>query len=108
MSTLAPKPSWAPSIWRDSRGNMYAQFGQDVLRFEYTDGGLNKLLRLIPAIEAQPGYISGGQNIADHVLRKPIKVSAKTERERTLRNLGPERRQILKDLIRKSGIKENK
>ena len=108
MTTIAPKPEWAPSIWRDSRGNMYAQFGQDVLRFEYTDGGLSKLLRLIPAIEAQPGYISGGQNIADHVLRKPIKVSAKTERERTLRNLGPERRQILKDLIRKSGIKENK
>jgi hypothetical protein len=41
-------------------------------------------------------------------LRKPIKVSPKTERERVLRNLTPERRQRLKELIRKSGIKENK
>ena|SRR5215471_14751207 len=108
MTTIAAKPDWAPAVWRDSRGNMYAQFGQDVLRFEYTDGGLNKLLKLIPTVEGQPGYISGGQNVADHVLRKPIKVSAKTERERLLRRQPPERRQMVKELIRKSGIKENK
>jgi hypothetical protein len=108
MTTIAPKPNWAPAVWKDSRGSIFAQFGQDVLRFEATEGGLGKLLKLIPTIEGQPGYISGKQNVADHVLRKPIKIAMETERKRVLRNLTPERRQRLKDLIRKSGIKESK
>jgi hypothetical protein len=108
MTTIAPKPDWAPAVWKDSRGKIYAQFGQDVLCFEYTEGGLGKLLKLIPAIEGQPGYITGRQNVADHVLRKPIKIAKETERKRVLRNLTPERRQMLKDMIRKSGIKESK
>lgn len=110
MTTIAPKPDWAPAVWRDSRGNMFAQFGQDVLRFDYTEGGLHKLLKLIPAIEGQPGYISGGQNIADHVLAKPkrIKYASKTkdERRKVLESLGDERREMLKELIRKAGVKE--
>jgi hypothetical protein len=108
MTDLAPKPDWAPSVWRDKRGSIYAQFGQDVLRFEATEGGLGKLLKLIPAIEGQPGFVSGRGNIADHVLKKPIKVAKKTERERIIKSMSPERREKLRALIQKAGIKESK
>lgn len=108
MTTVAPKPDWAPSIWKDSRGKIYAQFGQDVLCFDATDGGLGKLLKLIPAIEGQPGYITGRQNVADHILKKPIKVAKATERKRLLKKLSPERRERLAMARIRMGIKESK
>lgn len=108
MTTIAPKPDWAPAIWRDNQGHVFVQFGQDVLRFDYTENALGKILKLIPAIESQPGYISGRQNIADHVLKKPIRLAKKTERERILKNMPQKRRELLRELIKKSGIKENK
>src|SRR5215472_4883698 len=102
MTTLASKPDWAPSVWRSKAGKLFAQFGQDVLAFDATDGGLSKLLKLIPYVEDQPGFISGRQNIADHVLRKPIKIAERTKRLRKMQKLEPKRKSLLADLIKRA------
>ena len=110
MTTLAPKPDWAPSVWRSKSSlKLFAQFnGGDVLCFDATDGGLSALLKLIPCVEDQLGYVSGKQNITDHVLRKPIKLSKKTERLRKLQRLPEKRKSILADLVKKANVKEDK
>src|SRR5215469_4707587 len=109
MTTLAPKPDWAPSVWRSKSSlKLFAQFGQDVLAFDATEGGLSALLKLIPYVEDQPGYVTGRQNVADHVLRKPIKLSKKTERIRKMQKLPAKRKSILSDLVKKANVKEDK
>jgi hypothetical protein len=109
MTTIAPKPDWAPSVWRSKSSlKLFAQFGQDVLAFEATEGGLSKLLKLIPFVEDQPGFVSGRQNVADHILRKPIKLTKKTENKRKLQQLSTERKGKLVDLIRRANVKEGK
>lgn len=109
MTTIAPKPDWAPSVWRSKSSlKLFAQFGQDVLAFDATEGGLSALLKLIPYVEDQPGYVSGRQNVADHILRKPIKLAKKTERLRKLQRLEPKRKSLLADLIKKANVKEDK
>jgi len=109
MTTVAPKPDWAPSVWRSrSSLKLFAQFGQDVLAFDATEGGLSKLLKLIPFVEDQPGFVTGRQNVADHILRKPIKLSRKTERLRKMQRLPERRKSILADLVKRAGVKEDK
>jgi hypothetical protein len=109
MRDIAPKPDWAPAIWRSrSSLKLFAQFGQDVLAFDATEGGLSKLLKLIPFVEDQPGYVTGRQNVADHVLRKPINLSKKTERKRKMAQLSQERKSRIAELIKKANVKEDK
>jgi hypothetical protein len=109
MTTIAPKPDWAPSVWRSKSSlKLFAQFGQDVLAFDATEGGLGKLLKMIPFVEDQPGFISGRQNVADHILRKPIKLGKKTERLRKMQKLEPKRRSILASLVKRANVKEGK
>ena len=109
MTTIAPKPDWAPSIWRDKRKNVFLQFrdGQ-VMRLDATSAALDKALQLFPCVEDQQGYVTGRGNIADHVLRKPIKFSKKTERLRKLQRLPEKRRSILSDIIKRGQVKEDK
>lgn len=110
MTTIAPKPDWAPAIWRDNQGKIYVQFGQDVLRFDYTADALGKILKLLPAVEAQPGFVSGGQNIADQTLAKKTSnkpsISRKLDRQKILKAASAERRAKFRELFQKSGIKE--
>ena len=85
MTDIAPKPPWAPSVWKNSRGELFAQFEDGhVLRFSLLESGLSKLLKLIPAIEAQPGYISGRSNFEQVTRGKRIKIARKTAERREL------------------------
>jgi len=111
MTTLAPKPEWAPAIWTNKRGDAFIQFTDgNVIRFDKTEGGLAKVLKLCPCVEDQPGYVTGRSNLSDHKLKKPIKMSKATERKRMLQNAPEERRSKLADLIsrRRELIKEEK
>jgi len=108
MAKVTEMPNWAPRVWRTKGGKLFALFGHDQVMFDATDGGLGKLLKLIPFIEDQPGYISGRQNIADHVLSKPIKVSKQSERKRRAQNMDPKRKSLIHDLMQKHGVKEDK
>jgi len=109
MANLAAKPYWAPSVWRSKSSlKLFAQFGQDVLVFDATEGGLSKLLKMIPFVEDQLGYVTGRQNIADHVLKKPIKLTKQGERKRRAQNMDPKRKSLIHDLMHKHGVKEDK
>jgi len=79
-----------------------------VLAFDSTEGGLGKLLKLIPFVEDQVGYVTGKGNVADHILRKPIRVAKKTERKRKMQQLSPERKSRLAELVKKYNVKEDK
>jgi hypothetical protein len=83
------KPKWALCVWKDTNGNLFAQFeGGYVHKFVQTEGGLSKLLRLIPFVESQPGFLSGGQNIADKIIRqRKIKVARKEREKRAVQPL---------------------
>jgi hypothetical protein len=108
MAEVIEMPQWAPRVWRTKGGKLFALFGHDAVAFDATDNGLSKLLKMIPYIEDQPGYISGRQNIADHILKKPIKMSKQTERKRRAQNMDPKRKSLIHDLARKYGVKEDK
>ena len=109
MGDIAPPPEWAPRIWRDQRNNAYMQFPSgDVIRCDATEAGLSKALKLIPYVEHQQGFVSGNHNIADHTLRKPIKIAKRTERERLLKSASPTRRRAFQDALAKLGAPKEK
>ena len=109
MTTL-DRPTWILGLWRSrGSGKVYAQLPSgDVLVFDATENALGKILKLALCVEDQPGYVTGRQNVADHVLKKPIKVSKKTESKRKMQALSQERRSRLADLIKKHNVKEDK
>jgi hypothetical protein len=80
----------------------------DVMRFDATDGGLGKALKLIPYVEHQKGFVTGRGNIADHVTRKPVKIAKETERRRIVKSMSPERRSMIRGLPSFSKVKESK
>jgi hypothetical protein len=66
---IADKPKWAPSVWQSTDGYLYAQFADGhVLKFLNVE--FTKLLKLLPYVEHQHGFVSGGQNIADRIIRQ--------------------------------------
>lgn len=72
MTSLAPAPDWAPRIWQDG-SSIYIQFPSGLVqRFAFTEGGLSRVLKLLPKVQDQVGFLSGGQNIADKVLGPKI------------------------------------
>jgi hypothetical protein len=101
MTTVAPKPPWAPSVWKNTRGEIFAQFEDGhVLKFIATEGGLSKLLKLVPCVEAQPGYISGHSNF-ERVTSKKIKIARKTASRREVVKASDEQRRAADEVIKK-------
>lgn len=99
------KPSFAPRIYRDHR-YLYLELadGQQTLRFEFTDDGLHKALKLIPSITDQPGYLSGGANIFDRIVidkMKNVKVDKATKAARGKLKLTPEQQLDADEIVRK-------
>lgn len=78
----AQKPAFCPYIYHDGV-DIFLEFDSVVLRFTKSEGGLSKALQHIPNVSRQPGFLTGGQNIADRILSKPkapksVKVSRRT------------------------------
>ena len=106
-SDRCPPPEWAPRVWMDKRNNVFIMFRDgSVLRIDATEGALGKALKVFPKVEDQPGYVSGRQNIVDHVLKKPIKVAKTTERQRLVKSMSPERKSMIRNLPSFSKVKE--
>lgn len=73
------KPDFCPYIYSDGV-DIFLEFDHLVLRFPLTEGGLSKVLKHVPNIARQPGFLSGGQNISNG--QKLPKVSPRTLRAR--------------------------
>ncbi len=101
MTTYAPPPKFAPTIWRDQSA-IYLQLATDkqVLKFPLSEAGLHKALKLIPPIHEQPGYLSGGQNISDKFVKTP-KISDSTIRRRRAKHITEDQRKSAADIIRR-------
>ena len=100
-------PPTAPTIWSEGR-DVYAEFPKTgdqptVLRFPLTEAGLSKLLRMIPNIALTPGYISGGANVYDKIVKKKIIIARKTAATRSRPKLSDQGKSALRALIR--GVK---
>ncbi len=91
---MTHKPPFCPFIYTDGV-KLFLEFDNFVLDFVFTEAGLHKALKHIPNIARQPGFLSGGQNIADRVIVKnriakktpTPKVARKTTEDRNLKVL---------------------
>lgn len=105
-------PSFAPRIYHDAR-YIYLEFPPKdgnpatCVRFEKSDDGLNKALKLIPNITLDPGYVSGGANIADKLLTKGkiARISQETTRKRQSLNLPQSLKDKAAEIARKVRMK---
>lgn len=79
----AERPEFCPWIYKDME-NLYLEFEGCTLRFPLTEGGAAKLLAHVPNVVTQRGFLSGGQNIADRLLRGKI-----IQKTRKAPKLGP-------------------
>lgn len=101
MSDIASPPTWAPVIWTDGL-DIFAQFpAGHVLRYPLTDGGLQRVLKLIPNVKAQPGYTPF---VADKLLRreprlKPARASSQ-ERKQIASSTTPSERAAIKRITK--------
>ncbi len=109
MTTLAPAPDWAPRVWQDG-SSIYIQFPSGLVqRFAFTEGGLSRALKLIPKVQDQAGYLSGGQNIFDRVAKpKIIKIGRGKRARRVVSNLSEDDKRKIDDLIKTLDIKEKR
>jgi hypothetical protein len=81
MATIASKPTWAPCVWKDNQGRIFAQFADGYVHmFQLTE--ISKLIKIIPTVESQPGFVSGGQNVADTIIKRTKAREARKAREK--------------------------
>lgn len=75
--------SFAALIWHDSRF-IYIQMpiSNHVEKFEKSDGGLHKALKLLDPCEPPAGYVSGASNLLPAVKRRPRRDTAFSEKAR--------------------------
>jgi|SRR5215469_1682344 len=104
MTTIdKTRPFWSLSLWKNAQGDLFAQLeGGSVHKFPLTEGGLSKALKLIPAVETQPGFLSGGQNIIDKVMRnKKAKVARKEREKRKVQPLSETEQQRMASITKR-------
>lgn len=105
-------PAFSPRVWTDGR-YIFAEFpsvkdkDSFILKHELSAGGLAKVLALIPTTIGQPGYITGGANIADKILTSSpkAKVSGHSERQRHLKTIPNSVKEAAARLVK--GLKED-
>lgn len=99
-SSLAPPPSWAPTIWQDGL-DLFAQFPSGlVVRYPLTEGGLQRVLKLLPNVRFQAGFTP---SLADRLLRRtprkqPPRASAQERKQIASSTTDAERKTIAKIL----------
>ena len=99
MAVIAPKPDWAPSVWQDGQ-YIYLQFPSGMVqRFAFTENGFARALKIVPAIQAQVGYI-GGSNLPKALAPK-IRIAKRTRERREAANITDEQRKAINDVLRK-------
>ncbi len=82
------KPPFCPFIYTDGV-ELFLEFDKMVLRFAFSEGGLHKALQHVPNIARQPGFLSGGSNLANgHTVKERVarKTPPATVSRRTLQN----------------------
>lgn len=102
-SDIAPPPSWAPTIWQDGL-DLFAQFpAGHVLRYPLTEGGLQKILKLIPNVKRQPGYTP---KLADKLLKREPKAKARPsqERRRIVASTTDAEKESIRKIMKRMGI----
>ena len=105
MTKPLPMPHYA-IIYRDG-DSLYLEFPTLVLRFPFTEGGLQKALKHIPNSNAHPGYVARNGNIPDHttdVSGKIARISPSTKRKREVSKFTAKQRSAVSDLLRKRGL----
>lgn len=106
----AQRPAFCPFVYHDGV-DLFLEFESGtVLRFAFTEGGISKAMRHIPNVTRQPGFLSGGRNIADKVIavkRQTVTVSPRTVREREAKaraeKLSDQAKSRVRDIVRKMG-----
>lgn len=95
------KPFAPPVIYRDER-NIYLEWGSYVQKFPFSEGGLSKALSTIPNVAMEPGYISGGSNIADKLLTtRKAKIARKTSQQRAVAKITDSQMSTIRNGLRK-------
>lgn len=73
MTNLCPAPQFAPRLWHDGQ-SIFLQLSDNlqVLRFDYSDNGLHKALKLIPRCQTHGVQVVNAGNFASKALRPKI------------------------------------
>lgn len=99
------KPLAPPIIYHDNQ-SIYLEWAGYAQRFPFTEGGLNKALKMIPHIASTPGYVSGQSNIADKLLdTRKAKIARKTVDARARARITEGQRQSASEALRRLKIK---
>ena len=95
------KPFAPPKIYHDTF-NIYLDWGEYAQKFAFTENGLNKALKTIPNIAAEPGYVTGRSNIADRLLdTRSAKIAYKGKRKAALQAVTEGQRMSASSAIRR-------